>query len=131
MNERQRKFAEYYAAEPNATAAAVAAGYSQKTAYSQGQRLLKNVEVSKRIRELQDEAAESRIASITQIKALWCDLAFDKEQTTKDRLRASELFARSAGVFLPDPKEAGAGEAMIQIFIPHNYRDEIDGQEDE
>ena len=57
MTERQRRFAEIYAAEPNATRAAEAAGYSGKTAYSQGQRLLKNVEVATHIRELQEQAA--------------------------------------------------------------------------
>ncbi|MDE6728846.1 MAG: terminase small subunit [Oscillospiraceae bacterium] len=37
MTDNQRKFAEHYAASANATEAAKAAGYSDKTARSQGQ----------------------------------------------------------------------------------------------
>lgn len=46
---RQGLFIEHYLQDPNATKAAIKAGYSPKTAYSQGQRLLKNVEVRKRV----------------------------------------------------------------------------------
>ena len=42
----------------NATKAAERAGFSKKTAYSQGQRLLKNVEIQKRIQKLQQERSE-------------------------------------------------------------------------
>ena len=49
LNERQRQFVNEYVVDYNATQAAKRAGYSTKTAYSQGQRLLKHVEVSKAI----------------------------------------------------------------------------------
>lgn len=52
-------FVAQYLVEPNATKAAELAGYSAKTAYSIGQRLLKNVEVSaeleKRTQKLEDK----------------------------------------------------------------------------
>ena len=43
----------------NATQAAITAGYSPKTAYSQGQRLLKHVEVSGQLAEAAQKAAEN------------------------------------------------------------------------
>lgn len=43
---KQKKFADFYIECGNATEAAKRAGYSEKTAYSIGQRLLKNVETS-------------------------------------------------------------------------------------
>ena len=46
---KQQRFVEEYPVDRNATQAAIRAGYSKKTAYSQGQRLLKNVEVAKAI----------------------------------------------------------------------------------
>ena len=49
---KQEKFCEYYVEFGNATEAAKKAGYSGKTAYSQGQRMLKNVEISNFIKEL-------------------------------------------------------------------------------
>ncbi len=100
VNERQRKFAEFYAENPNATEAAKLAGYSEKTARSQGQRLLTNVDIQKRIRELQEETARERIASMIQTKVFWSEIMSDTTQKTSDRLKASELLARSAGAFL-------------------------------
>jgi phage terminase small subunit len=46
LTTKQRKFIDAYLESGNATQAAIAAGYSEKTAYSQGARLLKKVEIS-------------------------------------------------------------------------------------
>jgi phage terminase small subunit len=46
VNDRQQLFVAEYLKDLNATQAAIRAGYSAKTASSQGQRLLRNVEVS-------------------------------------------------------------------------------------
>ena len=58
LNEKQIKFAKEYCVDLNATQAAIRAGYSAKTAYSQGQRLLKHVEVSARIEKSQEKYRE-------------------------------------------------------------------------
>ena len=55
INEKQRRFAEEYVVDLNATQAATRAGYSEKTAYSQGQRLLKHVEVAALIERLMEK----------------------------------------------------------------------------
>lgn len=57
---KQQKFCEYYVELANATEAAKRAGYSEKTAYSQGQRMLKNVETQKFINELIANAKDNR-----------------------------------------------------------------------
>jgi phage terminase small subunit len=46
LTPKQRKFVAAYRAEGNATKAAIAAGYSEKTAYSAGARLLRNVGIA-------------------------------------------------------------------------------------
>ncbi len=61
MTPRQEKFCVEYLIDLNATQAAIRAGYSEKTAYSMGQRLLKNVEIKSRIKELQDKVFEDGI----------------------------------------------------------------------
>ena len=48
---RQRMFVAEYLIDLNATQAAQRAGYSMKTAYSQGQRLLKKVEIQQSLQE--------------------------------------------------------------------------------
>lgn len=47
LTPKQLRFVAEYLVDLNATQAAIRAGYSQKTAYSAGQRLLKNVEIQK------------------------------------------------------------------------------------
>ncbi len=63
LSERQQRFVDAYLTNPNATKAAVAAGYSAKTAYSAGGRLLKNVEVSTALQHARSQA--SAIAGLT------------------------------------------------------------------
>ena len=58
LRDRQDLFCGEYLIDFNATGAAIRAGYSQRTASSQGQRLLKDVEVARRIDDLRAERAE-------------------------------------------------------------------------
>lgn len=51
-NPKHERFAHEYVIDFNATQAAIRSGYSENTAYSQGSRLLKDVEISARILEL-------------------------------------------------------------------------------
>lgn len=55
ISEKQQRFVDEYLIDLNATQAAERAGYSKKTAYSQGQRLLKNVEIQKALRARMEE----------------------------------------------------------------------------
>jgi phage terminase small subunit len=58
LTDRQERFAQEYSANGGVAAtAAVAAGYSAASAASQGSRLLRNVKVAARIRELHEETA--------------------------------------------------------------------------
>lgn len=70
-NARYELFSQYYVTELNgklynATQAAISAGYKIKTAYSQGSRLLKKVEVRERIEELKEDALKA-----LEIDKLW------------------------------------------------------------
>ncbi len=64
LTPKQARFVEEYLVDLNATQAAIRAGYSPKTAYSQGERLLKNVEVHRANQEAQE--ARSERTGITQ-----------------------------------------------------------------
>lgn len=68
LNERQERFAQEYIIDLNATQAAIRAGYSEKTAYSIGQRLLKHVEIQERIQQAMKERATR--TGITQDRVL-------------------------------------------------------------
>jgi len=58
MTPKQQRFVEEYLVDLNATQAAVRAGYSEKTARSQGQRLLTNVDIALAIEAGQAERSE-------------------------------------------------------------------------
>ena len=58
LNEKQERFVREYVVDLNATQAAIRAGYSERTAYSQGSRLMGNMEVRDRVRELKEELQE-------------------------------------------------------------------------
>ena len=128
MNDRQRQFCQYYARSPNATEAAKLAGYSPKSAYSIGQENLKKPEIQKYIRELQAEAEADRIAEISEVKAFWTSTMRDDGERIENRLRASELLARSAGEFLQKVEVSAEIEAEVEeqndviIYLPDNGR---------
>lgn len=65
---RQARFADEYLIDLNATQAAIRAGYSAKTAASQGERLLRNVEVAAAVRAA--KAARAEKTGITQERVL-------------------------------------------------------------
>lgn len=68
LNEKQRRFAEEYLIDLNAKQAAIRAGYSAKTAESQGSRLLSNAKVSEAIQAAKE--ARSARTRITQDRVL-------------------------------------------------------------
>lgn len=69
MNQRQTIFIEHYLTTGQATESAKAAGYSDKTAYSQGARLLKKPEIIKTIELRRGEAKDNTELKLSQIVA--------------------------------------------------------------
>ena len=73
LNPKRRAFIEHYLQTWNATEAARRAGYSERSAYSQGHRLLKNAEVQeaiqKRLAELKMSADEVLVRLSAQARA--------------------------------------------------------------
>lgn len=57
LNVKQKRFVEEYLIDLNATQAAIRAGYSEKTAYSSGQRLLKHIDIQAAIQKRQSKRA--------------------------------------------------------------------------
>ncbi len=68
MTDKQRIFVDnYLSCGYNATQAAISAGYSQKTAYSIGERLLRNVEIRSAIDERLKEIESEQICKAEEI----------------------------------------------------------------
>ena len=56
----------------------------------------------KYIEELRHKDVPKRIATVDDIKAFFTEIMNDTEQATKDRIRAAELLAKTAGAFNND-----------------------------
>ena len=94
LTERQEQFCNEYLIDLNATQAAIRAGYKEKTAYSAGQRLLKHVEIQKRIQQLKNERSErteiSQDRVLKELAAIAFANATDFVQVTEKPLYNSD-----------------------------------------
>ena len=129
LNDKQKRFFQEYLIDTNATQAAIRAGYSQKTAYSQGQRLLKNVEGQKLLQEMMAEKEKELIAGQDEVlkyitavmradKSAYVigddgEEIADKPPDTKERLKAAELLGRRYGMFTDKVSLEGKAKVVI------------------
>lgn len=100
INARQKAFCEYFVASGNATESAVKAGYSEKYAGQNSDKLLKNTNIQIYIEELNKKVKDKRIADITEVKEFWTDVLRNNDAKMQDRLKASEYIAKTNGAFL-------------------------------
>lgn len=95
LTAKQEKFCYEYVLHLNATKAAINAGFNEKTAYSQGCRLLKNVEIQNRIKHMQDNLAETAQLSALKVIQEHRKIAFSSiahlHQTWIERTEFEEL----------------------------------------
>ena len=118
LNDRQKRFADEYIIDLNATQAAIRAGYADRSAYSQGQRLLKNVEVQAYIEERMESHKKETIAKQEEILETLTAILRGEEKgatlrgagkglqvvddmppTTTERIRAAELLGKRYGIW--------------------------------
>lgn len=127
MNDRQTRFVESYLAEPNATSAAIKAGYSKKTAYSIGQRLLKTVEVQNRLKGRVQEA----IITADEILADVREIAKKKSARDSDRLKAYELLGKHLAMWIDKSEgkmDVSVSETnVVRPTIPDAVTDDVNG----
>lgn len=145
MTEKQKRFCLEYLIDANATQAAIRAGYSKKTAYSQGERLLKNVEIQNYIQEQMKELESNTIASAEEvIKYLTSVLRgesqseivvvegdgdglssakkIQKAPDEKEKLKAAELLGKRYGLFKDNVNLDGG----VSITFVDDLGDDID-----
>ena len=122
MTDKQKRFITEFLVDLNATQAAIRAGYSRRTAYSIGQRLLKNVEVKEAINSaMKEREARTEITAdyvLTNLREI-VDRCMQKqpvftkgEQVTdeqgrnvwtfnaRDAIKALELLGKNLGLFI-------------------------------
>ena len=108
LTPKQKAFVDYYIENGgNATQAAIKAGYSQKYANTNANKLLQNTTISKYIEERNKLIESKRIASITEVKEYWTRVMrgeekdqFGLDASLQDRNKAAESLAKTYGMFI-------------------------------
>lgn len=116
LNQRQLTFCEEYIKTNNATKAAIAAGYSEKTARSQGQRLLTFVAISDYIKSRLDEINAEQIASTDEVMRFFTSVMrgtekdqFGLDASLSDRIKAGqEIVKRFDSIKRPEKDDTNA-----------------------
>lgn len=105
---RQQRFIDEYLRHQNAARAAIAAGYSERTAKEMGSENLAKPHIKKRI----DEALEIRRQGFSwradEILQEIREIARDKRNRPRDRLKAYELVGKHLGMFRDVVHHTGA-----------------------
>lgn len=133
MTEKQKRFCEEYIVDCNATQAAIRAGYSEKTAYSMGQRLSKKVEVKNYIDTLLENVKNDSIAEAKEVMEYLTSVmrGEQKEETlkwigegtqtitkidvsAKERLKAAELLGKRYGIFTDKVEVDGVARVVFE-----------------
>lgn len=132
MNAKQKRFCEEYIIDFNATKAAERAGYSKRSAYEMGHRLISNPSCQDYIKELAQEIKSSKIASAVEVQELLTDIIrgnateetfidgtpVQKQVAMRDRLKAMELIGKYQGSFTENVKIQGSSMIKIVDDIP-------------
>lgn len=121
-------FAEEWLKTTNATQSAIKAGYSERTAYSAGSRLLKKVDVKQYIDERLAEMKENSIADTDEVMQFLSSTMrgdipdqFGLDPALNDRLKAAELIGKRYKLFTDKQEISGAdGEAIKVVFTGMN-----------
>lgn len=117
LNEKQKRFGDEYLIDLNATQAAVRAGYSEKTAYSAGQRLLKHVEVQEYIaRRMSERAGRTEITQDMVLQEL-AKVGFSDLRN---------VFSRNGGILDPQAWDDETAGAISSIEVVRRQSGEYD-----
>ena len=111
LSTKQQRFIAAY--NGNATEAARAAGYSEKNAGRIGGQLMNNPRIMAAIQARETDRKESSIATREERQKLFTEIMRDKDENTRERLRACELLGKSEGDFLDRQEITGKDGAPL------------------
>jgi len=149
LTRKQQRFADEYLVDANATQAAIRAGYSEKTARSQGQRLLTNVNIKTYIDEQLEKIHNEKIADAQEVMMYLTSVLRGESQSEivvvegtgdgysdarrmmklpdeRERLKAAELIGKRYGMFTDKVNVEGAVPVVIVDDLEDDEDEEFD-----
>lgn len=120
MNKKQEKFALEFVKDFNRTQAAIRAGYSKKTAYSQGSRLLKDAEIRARVSELIEEiVGETKESKARIAQAMW-ELLEDTNAGSSARVGAAKVLNDMLGFNSPIKQNVNITNERVKVVFTND-----------
>jgi len=120
LNAKRRAFVREYVKDFNAAQAAIRAGYAKNSARQTGHDLLTNPDVHQAITEIQQEAHTKAVLTLSELQEWWTKLiqGQDPDARPSDRLKASELLAKTYGAFTERIEQNG--HTTIEVTYADN-----------
>lgn len=135
MTDKQKRFADEYVVDCNATQAAIRAGYSEKYANTNASKLLQNTTIKRRIEERLNEISSAKIADATEVMEYLTSVlrgesrseivvvegcgegvstarSIEKAPDEKDRLKAAEMLGKRYGLYT-DKVDLGGAVSIV------------------
>lgn len=110
---KRRTFVLEYLRTGNATEAARRAGYAK--AKQEGARLLTFAAVRRALEVFQKPAEEHAYRNVEGLRAWWAQMMDNEDVGAKERLKASELLAKSQGAFIERHEVDVRGGAVLGV----------------
>lgn len=121
LNPKQRLFVQEYLIDKNATRAAIAAGYSKKTARQMGAENLSKPDIQKAIKSGLAEQADKADVTADRVIARIAEIAFDDDNKPMEILKACELLGKRFKLFTDVVETNGNhGGAQVILYLPRN-----------
>ena len=133
-NKKHETFCLELVSGKNNTQAAIAAGYSEKTAYSTANRLLKNVEIKSRINELMAQITSEKVADAQEVMEYLTSVmrgesrssvlclagdgvqeVIEKRPDEREKLRAAEMLGKRYGLYTEKIEQQTDMELKISV----------------
>lgn len=133
-NKQRERFCLEFASGNNGTQAAIAAGYSEKTAGSKANQLLKIVEVKNRIDEIMAQIASEKVADAQEVMEYLTSVmrgesrssvlclagdgvqeVIEKPPDEREKLRAAEMLGKRYGLYTEKIEQQTDMELKISV----------------
>lgn len=99
----------------NATEAAKAVGYAEKSASVAGSRLLKNDKVQQMLKELSNDSARKRIITIEKRQEVLSVIALDESAEHNARIRAIDVLNKMDGIYIAKVEVNVGGSLAVKL----------------
>lgn len=117
LTPKQQRFVDEYLVDSNATKAMIRAGYSEKWAASNVDKILKNTDVKGAVQERMKELQKPTIATAEEVLEYLTGCLRDGELPPQYRQKAAELLGKRYGLYTERVNVDAESEIKVSVVI--------------